>query len=289
LYTSGKWFIRLCPYFCCWLSSTLPSYIGIPHHSGQSRMSPIHLATKPCWASICFSWGRNAEFLIHLGDIKRGPARCDKETLDEIDMQLRLSPIPVFVVVGDNEFNDCKNISPAKALSLWRKTFARYDKKHWEHKLKVGQMPNRPEIFYFIHKNTLYFGLNVVGGIVHDQNEWDSRHADQLTWVKRLMLQNKEKVSAVVLFGHANPGPDQSSFFNPFILFLRFKFPRKIPALYLCGDSHKWSYDLCYHNVGNLLRVRLTRGLVEPIVRFTIDPDSKRKTLNSTFNIQRFL
>jgi hypothetical protein len=231
----------------------------------------------------------NVDFLIHLGDIKSERIKCGRAPLNQMDDILKQSPVPVFLLVGDNEFNDCTGIPQGRALDLWRNTFARYDVKYWTHDFKVEQMMDRPEVFSFVNKRTLFIGLNMVGGDVHDYSEWNDRLMDQLSWVRNLMTKNKNLVHSVVIFGHADPGSKHARFFNPLANFLRTDFPTNIPILYLCGDSHKWGYNPGYFKVDNSLRVRLTGGTKEPIVKITVDPDQFGSDPMKAFKVDRFL
>jgi Calcineurin-like phosphoesterase len=229
----------------------------------------------------------NVDFLIHLGDIKRGFTPCNQKALDRVDSIMKLSPVPVLMIVGDNEFNDCET-DPEVALTLWRKTFVGYEKKYWTPQFQVHRMPERPEVFYFIHKRAIYFGMNFVGGFVHDEKEWHNRHVDQLNWITYLMMANKDSVDSVILFGQAEPGPAHSDFINPFVSFLRNDFPTAIPILYLCGDSHKWAYEANY-KTSNWVKIRLTGGVKEPINRITVQPKRRSKYFIDAFRIERFL
>ena len=129
----------------------------------------------------------------------------------------------------------------------------------------------------------------MVGGLVHDLNEWSERHARQLEWVKALMLERQSSVHSVVLFGHADPGANQSSFFNPFVVFLRKQFPSTKPVLYLCGDAHKWANNTGYLGVPNFFRVRLTGGVKENINKVTVDPFRLGNDPNTAFQVERYL
>ena len=232
--------------------------------------------------------GTDLDFLVHLGDIKSGTSKCNQTVIDQTDALMRLSPIPVFMVIGDNEFNDC-DIDPKTPLAMWRKKFAGYHQKRWRRKFAVKLMPNRSEVFSFVHKQTLFIGLNLVGGKVHDLNEWNIRHADQLAWIQPLMLAYKSTVHSVVIFGHADPGGNQASFINPFVVFLRQKFPATIPVLYLCGDAHKWANDTAYRNVPNWFRVRLAGGVTEKINKITVDPYRLGNDKSTSFQVERYL
>lgn len=231
----------------------------------------------------------NVDFLVHLGDIKSEKTLCGQTVLNQADTLLRQSPVPVFIIVGDNEYNDCTGIAPSVALNLWRKTFTRFDAKYWTHDFNVKQLPNRPEVFSFVNKQTLFIGLNVIGGSVHDKNEWDARHADQVAWVKTVMTEKKNEIHSVVLFGHVDPGRKHATFFVPLTAFLNEEFPRNIPVLYICGDAHEWAYNPGFLGVDNWLRVRLTGGVAEPVVKITVDPVGLGACPSRAFKVERFL
>ena len=231
--------------------------------------------------------GTDADFLVHLGDIKSGTSVCNQAVIDQMDALMKSSPVPVLMVIGDNEFNDCTK--PRAALTMWRRTFAGYAAKYWSPKFVVTQMPNRPEVFSFVNKETLYIGLNLVGGLVHDLNEWNTRHAAQLAWIQPLMLAHASTIHSVVLFGHSDPGANHASFINPFVIFLRTKFPTTIPVLYLCGDAHKWGNNTAYRNVPNWFRVRLTGGVKEKINKITVDPYRLGIDKSTAFQVDRYL
>jgi hypothetical protein len=250
---------------------------------------PYSLGDRKILASQLVGLGSDVDFLIHLGDVKAGRSACNETVLNEIDGILKLSPVPVFMVVGDNEFNDCQTIEPSQALALWIRVFVPYNTKYWTRNFNVTRLPNSQEVFAFVNKRILFIGLNLVGGLVHNQSEWDSRHADQLAWVKSLMLKQKSMVHSVVLFAHADPGKPHAKFINPFVVFLRREFPKNIPVMYLGGDAHKWAYEPRYRNVTNWLRVRLTGGVKEPVVKITVDPDGLGRNSTQAFNVQRFL
>ena len=57
-------------------------------------------------------------FVIHVGDIMRGGTACNIELYQRRAEIFSQSPIPFFITIGDNEFNDCKD--PLKARKLFR-------------------------------------------------------------------------------------------------------------------------------------------------------------------------
>jgi hypothetical protein len=92
--------------------------------------------------------GADIDFFIRLGDLKNGKTPCNQEALDYVDSIMKLSPVPVLMIIGDNEFNDC-NIDLKVALDMWQTTFVDYETKYREPQFCVHYMQGRPEGFYF--------------------------------------------------------------------------------------------------------------------------------------------
>ena len=70
---------------------------------------------------------REAEFVIHVGDIKSGATECNEAVYTKVSGMLARSKAPVFIVPGDNEWNDCTK--PAQAWKYWEKYFMRFDRR----------------------------------------------------------------------------------------------------------------------------------------------------------------
>jgi hypothetical protein len=158
--------------------------------------------------------------LICLGDLKNGKTPCNHETLDYVDS-----------IIRDNEFNDC-NIDLKVALDMWETIFVDYETKYREPQFGVHNMQGRPEGFNFYRKRIIFFGLNLVGGLVHNITEWNTRHVEQLNWISSSLTTYKKQIDSVVIFAQASPVLAHSDFINPFVRFLRDKFPIGIPILF---------------------------------------------------------
>src|SRR5688572_2099634 len=68
---------------------------------------------------------RAGEFVIHLGDIQARvrDVPCGEEAYRKVAKILGRSPRPVFIIPGDNEYNDCINAD--EAWGFWVKHFMR--------------------------------------------------------------------------------------------------------------------------------------------------------------------
>ncbi len=209
---------------------------------------------------------KDAEFVVHLGDIKGGSTPCDEAVYNKVFGMLCQSPVPVFIIPGDNEWNDCSN--PEQAWKLWKKYFMRFDRR-WQHTLPVFRQLEREENFSFVKGNVLFIGLNIVGGRVHDAAEWKQRHADNLDWVRRNLRRFGADVSSLVVFGHAKPIAIHNDFFTPFSKEAN---DFKKPILYIHGDGHVWIYDRPFE-AKNILRVEVDQGGIAPPLKVTVTDD----------------
>ena len=115
--------------------------------------------------------GATDEFFAHVGDITAETSSCDESLYSSMESSLLTSSIPVFIVPGDNEWNDCSN--PDQAWSYWDTHLMRLEE-NWSHIFTVLRQSVREENFAFVHSGALFIGLNLVGGSVHDSSEWRS-------------------------------------------------------------------------------------------------------------------
>lgn len=208
-----------------------------------------------------------AQFVVHVGDIKTGKELCDESIYENVAAILAKSKQPLFIIPGDNEWNDCLN--PDNAWKLWTKHYSRFDER-WKHKIPVKRQPEHDENFAFVESKVLFIGLNLVGGRVHDPNEWKRRHADDLKWTKKHLDENRYEISSMVIFGHAKPTEVHDDYFDG-LSHAATKWEK--PILYLQGDGHRWIYDRPF-KAQNILRVQVDQGGIAPpiLVKVTDDP-----------------
>lgn len=239
----------------------------------------------------------DAEFVVHIGDLRRASPRisCEQPQYQAAAAILRLShaAAPVFVIIGDNDWTDCPN--QAQGLQLWQDEFVAFDSKYWNHSFAIQRQPGRPYNFCFEHKGTLFVGLNIVGGKIHDAEEWSTRLADQADWTialirnyhhqQRLQL----KVGRVVLFGHADPNKSHRPFFKPLRAFLKDELHSKVPMLYLSGDTHAWLYQPNFYKEPSLLRITVTGLAVDPLLQVVVTADGQYADPQAAFAINRRL
>lgn len=209
-----------------------------------------------------------AQFIVHVGDIKTGKTLCEESVYENVAAILAKSKKPLFIIPGDNEWNDC--IDPDNAWKLWVKHFARFDQR-WKHKIPVRRQAEHDENFAFVESGVQFIGLNIVGGRVHDAKEWKRRHADNLKWTKKNLDENRFHIKSMVIFGHAKPVEVHDDYFDG-LSQVAIKLDK--PILYLQGDGHRWIYDRPF-KAQNILRVQVDQGGMAPPILVTVTDDPK--------------
>ncbi|SMG17808.1 metallophosphoesterase [Arenibacter troitsensis] len=207
-----------------------------------------------------------SEFVIHVGDIKPGAAECDETVYQDVSGILKTFEAPTFVVLGDNEYNDCTD--PQQGLEYWNKYFLHFNE-NWTFEPTVIYQTERTENFSWTERNVLFIGVNLVGSQVHDPVEWQNRLTQNGQWIKRLLEEQVNKVEATVVFGHANiveAGPDKFETFTDLFRAAALSFGK--PILLVQGDGHFWIKNKPWPEQ-NITRLQIDGG--DSAVKITVD------------------
>jgi hypothetical protein len=185
-----------------------------------------------------------------------------------------------------------------QAEEHWDAVFENFEQ-NWDHPFQVTRQPNRTENFAFVHKSSLFIGLNLVGGLVHHQGEWDSRLEDQFLWVKDLVTTHAlpaggaspdNVVVSVVIIGHATPTSDHGDFFDPLRDFIRDDVNNTVPFLYINGDDHAWKYTPNFFGQSNFLRIQVEGGTREPPLQVNVNATEQNlKNYADVFSYDRMI
>lgn len=202
---------------------------------------------------------RGSPFLVHLGDIKAGNARCTDQSLERTAELFRSQPVPVVYTPGDNEWTDCRRgggYEPAERLAFLRRTF--FGDPEVLRLAALGAEttdPDYPENYRFVHGGVLFATVHVVGSrnnrLPADQAalaEHAARSAANRRHLRRVTQVAQDlRPKAVVLLFHANPmleGDPPSPAYRSFVEGLR-ELVRGYPGpvLAIHGDTHKHRFD----------------------------------------------
>lgn len=210
-----------------------------------------------------------SEFVVHVGDFKPGIVPCEEPVYKDVDSILRLFKAPTFVVLGDNEYNDCTD--PDQGLEYWKKYFLKFNE-NWTFEPTVSYQKERNENFSWVKNNVLFIGINLVGSTVHDPAEWQTRLTDNGNWIKKQMEEQKDKVSSAVIFAHANIvelGADKFQVFTNAFRSASKTFNK--PVLFVHGDGHFWLQNNPWPE-NNITRLQIEGGV--KAVKITVDTES---------------
>lgn len=88
---------------------------------------------------------------------------------------------------------------------------------NWNHDFSVVRQPDYEENFYFVREQTLIFGLNIVGGRVHDQIEWNRRHTSEINFVTSVSETNilNGNIAGIIIMAHTTLKDKHKLFFDP--------------------------------------------------------------------------
>ena len=233
----------------------------------------------------------DGDFFVHLGDLRKAGEKCLASEYRRVSAILQESAVPVYVVLGDNDWNDCPNVN--NGLRLWKDEFLEFDSQHWDVPWEVKRQKGREENFAFELKGTLFVGLNLVGGEIHSAKEWKSRLSEQAKWttdvIEDYVKSIKPKIGRLVLFGHADPTEKHADFFDPLLKFIEKDLDNAVPFLYMNGDNHQWSYDANFMGQRSLLRIMVTGRSVDPPVQVSINANGESMESADAFLYDRRL
>ena len=101
----------------------------------------------------------------------------------------------------------------------------------------------------------LFVGVNVVGGKVHDSDEWAQRHALCAAWIEAQVNRYQSEIQRLVILGHATPRGKHADFFDELE---RIAVGLNRPVLYIHGDGHTWERERLF-DTGNRIRAARLR------------------------------
>ena len=220
----------------------------------------------------------NAEWMIHLGNWNQHSKqenRCNPKRYEMISETFRHSSVPVFLLPGDYEWNDCDDF-PA-SVTTWRNTFVDFEMNWSPLPFKVFRQKARMENFSFVHEKVMYFGLNMVGGLMEDinQSQWSNRLRSNLRWVKNGVRRFFDKIELVIIFGSTGSIDVNKDFFMHLeVLVKQWNseyvhdintgeiIRRKLPVLYIKESDNESAID--FMGESNLILVNIRSGIWPP-------------------------
>jgi hypothetical protein len=207
-----------------------------------------------------------APFVVHLGNIQNSAVTlCPPVTYLAAKSLLLISPIPMLLLPGEHDWNDCP--FPATSWQTWQHFFTQFED-NFSHNFSVQRPADRLENFAMVQNNVLILGLHLVGGRVDDTAEWHRRHVDDVQFVQDQVSQNGN-VRAVVLLGNARPCPQTSEFFTTVKSTLQ---SLQKPVVYIHANSGIGNVEQYspFSDVSNVMAVQAPLGGENPLLRVSV-------------------
>ena len=220
---------------------------------------------------------RDGDFLIHLGDIsKASTSLCTFSVYDDAATLLKQSPLPVMVLPGDNDWNDCP--MPEAAFDYWMEKLNRFERNFDPESFSsfptVNRQIGRDENFAFLQKGVLFIAIHLVDGTVQSEREWSLRDGENLQWVEeQLDLYELDEYRAIVMLGHAGYSSKVGDFFWPVMDDLK---RVNKPVLYLHANDGDGMIE--YHPVEDFRKftaVRMEKGSKVAPTQITVGGGAK--------------
>ena len=143
-------------------------------------------------------------FLVHLGSWNSNPAQCPQTLYQSIAKQYQTSSVPVFFVLGDQEFNDCPNAY--KARLRWRGALGTNRMSPFSQNVVDNywqwstQTDDHAEFFSFVLGTVLFVGLpmpNRKGSL--KSNDWQNNFVEKnLSWIEQTYTIHKDSIQVMV-------------------------------------------------------------------------------------------
>jgi hypothetical protein len=182
---------------------------------------------------------RRSAFIVHCGDIVTGKIKTwpESQYARVAGILTEGVRIPTFIVPGDNEWND--QLDTETSWELWTKHFLKLNEQ-WAMPTGASglvRQQKRPENFAFTLDEVLFLGINKVGGLVHDPEEWETRLRDNSDWLREQFTQHGDTTHSAVIFAQAQAGAPGKGFAKD-LEEIGTAYGK--PILYLHADGHKW-------------------------------------------------
>jgi TPR repeat protein len=246
---------------------------------------------------------KSTKFIIHLGDIRRKEKNCGETDYRDFRDLLKQSPVPVFVIPGDNGYDVCEN--KLKAKKFWDQYVSEFEK-HWKLEFKVKRQKKQSENFSFLIESTLFIGVNLFEKRDRDTVKFNKILKNNISWIKENLKKYQEQTKSLVVFAHDFSGlrnedhivcnvfqsnsweADQYyKIFSDDFVSLANEF--KKPILYMQGNYHCWVRDFPYKEAKNIERIVVAKIEKKSLVQITVKKNKfkvdqrKNKRINFFF------
>ena len=237
------------------------------------------------------------DFLMHVGDIKKGEAPCSDEVFINIRDIFRAHPTPVVYTPGDNEWTDCHAVGsdPVERLGRLRELFfrdpnvLRLGELGAKHQSEDSRFAKFIENYRFTRSRVLFIVLHVTGSLNNQRSddppsmkEFAERAAANTAFLEESFAEALAKdAPGVALVIHGNPDferGERAGFKELQDVLRGFLASYRRPVVCIHGDTHYYRIDKPFRDESGKRYLHLTRLEVfgSPTVAgvvVTVDPE----------------
>lgn len=221
------------------------------------------------------------DFLIHLGDVGDASVNmCTTNVYKDAADLLKQSPVPVFIIPGDNDWNNCPD--PMGAFDDWMDQLNMFEDNFEtdENFPMVRRQMARSENFSFLHKGVLFIAFHLVDGKVQSEYEWTFRIAEDVAWMDEVFSDTStEEYRNIVIFAHSAPTPKVGDFVWPLKDSLE-KINKPVLYLHANDEDGMLEYIPFPDELPQFVAIRMEKGNKSPPSQITIEKGPR------PFNIQ---
>lgn len=180
-------------------------------------------------------------------------------------------PTAYLTVFTSFHITDCPD--PDQALNFWNEYLVDFETQFWDEPAWniTRQDADYSSNFAYVNNGVLVVGLNLVGGIVHDNREWERRHTANLEWIDDQYLVNEGDFDVMVILAHADPAIlTNDNFYSTFFERVQTNYDVQVVLVNRNLQDETWGLETEFNEIENLMRV-VVEGSVWPPLLMQID------------------
>ena len=168
-------------------------------------------------------------------------------------------------------------------MGFWKQYLLDFESKHWSKPSweVQRQTPDYSENFAFLQREVLFVGINLVGGIVHNSEEWNARHEADLQWIQSRAANFYGNYTTMVVLAHADPDIVINDYFFRGFYSMVESLEERVIFLHRNLGVDTWNSEAGYNGIPNL-DVVAVEGSTWPPMWMQIDP------ISGSYNIDQF-
>ena len=168
-------------------------------------------------------------------------------------------------------------------MGFWKQYLLDFETKYWPEPSWdiLRQTPTYSENFAFLQSEVLFVGINLVGGIVHNREEWNARHAADIQWINTTATNFYGNYTTMVVLAHADPNIEINKYFFRAFYSMVESYDEQVIFVHRNLGVDTWNSQTGYNGIPNL-DVVAVEGSMWPPMWMQIDPTNRSYTIDQS-------